>query len=100
MKHICLFVIVSILTGCATFSSVQKDEISDNNGTTHTLSTACRASSFFAGKSDIAKWKAQQSSRAQGASVGGLVVDSDAGTNTSAVAAAIVKAAIEATVKP
>lgn len=97
-----LYTIVSLclLTGCATFSTVQTDENTASDGAQTLVSTRVNARSFFAANSSLSGWKASQSAKTQGASIGSLVVNSDAGTNVAAIAAAITQAAIGAALKP
>jgi hypothetical protein len=99
MKRLYLLATLSVLTGCATFSTSQSDEKTLPSGEREVVTTKVRATSFFAAQSSLAGWKASQSAKTQGASIAGLVVDSNAGTNVAAIAAAITKAAVDAAVK-
>lgn len=71
-----LFAIL-LLAGCARFKTVQTD-VSDENTKIRTITTRASAITFLAGKSSLASWKATQTDKTQGASVGGLEQEADA----------------------
>lgn len=86
------------MSGCARFSTTQTDT---RNETETTITTKASAWTFFDSKSALATWKATQSEKSQGASVGGLSQESS-GTNAvnliEAVARGAIKGASEAMV--
>ena len=71
-----LLTIVTLLalsTGCARFSTTQTDIRYDDQGKPATaITTKAAASTFFAGKSTLANWKATQEAESQSAEVGQL----------------------------
>lgn len=78
------------LTGCARFSTNQKDLSYDpKTGERREITTRATASTFFAAKSSLATWKATQSDKSQGASVGNLSQEANATTNLASIAEAI-----------
>jgi hypothetical protein len=84
-KHITTLAVVLLLAGCARFSTTQKD-IRNADGTTE-VTTRASAYTLFSAKSDLARWKASQTEKTQGAEVGGL--SQQGGTNTAATVAAL-----------
>lgn len=65
--------LVALSTGCARFSTTQTDIRYDDQGKPATaITTKATASTFFAGKSTLANWKAAQASESQTAEVGQL----------------------------
>jgi hypothetical protein len=88
---------VVALSGCASFSTHQTDITTTAADGTETRSITTRATgrTFAASKQTLATWKATQTDKSQGASVGGLNQESDASSLTKAlgegVAAALVK---------
>lgn len=78
------------LNGCvARFSTTQIDERKNSQtGEATKITTKASAWTFNTAKSDLAKWKASQTERSQGAEVGGLSQESG-GTNAVAVIRAI-----------
>jgi len=92
---------VLLAAGCARFSTTQKDKSYDDQGNpTREISTVAKASTFFAGKSALASWKASQTDKTQGASVGNLALESNAGTNLNSLVESVVGAAVKAAVRP
>lgn len=70
MKKIIIYSsLLVVLTGCARFSTTQKD-IRDEKTTK--ITTKASSWSFFDSQSDLTKWKAAQTEKSQGAEVGGL----------------------------
>lgn len=57
------------LCSCASFKTTQTDERTDAKTT---VTTKASSWTFFDSKSSLSKWKATQSEKTQGASVGGL----------------------------
>ena len=91
LKHIGLHVsavallVFATATGCSTFSTTQIDErINEKTGEKTKVTTRASARTFWDSKSNLAKWKAQQSEGEQGAEVGGLGLESS-GTNVIGV---------------
>lgn len=75
-------VALSLLAGgCSQFRTVQTDErYNEQTGEKTTITTKASSSTFFDSKSSLAKWKASQTEKSQGAEVGGLQQESN-GTN-------------------
>lgn len=73
-------VLCVLLAGCASFKTKQTDETTTNPDGTETrkITTEAAAGTFAAGKSALANWKATQTDKSQGASVGSLSQESDA----------------------
>jgi hypothetical protein len=88
MKTIALLICVVAISGCARFSTQQTDvSVTDKNGiTTRTITTKASATTFIESKSQLANFKASQTDKSQGASVGSLSQDSNA---TNSVDAAV-----------
>jgi len=84
MKTIALLAVVA-LCGCAHFTTKQTDV---RNGETTTITTKVTGWTFFDSKSQLANFKASQTEKTQGASVGSLTQESS-GTNTVAALNAI-----------
>ena len=76
-----------LFTGCARFSTVQNETRHYENGlpSSTEITTRAASSTFFASKSSLAKWKATQSEKSQGAEVGGLKQESDATASVNAL---------------
>jgi hypothetical protein len=70
--------------GCARFSTTQTDS---RDGEKTTITTKAASWTLFSSKSSLAKWKATQTEKSQGAEVGGL--EQQGGTNAVAVLQAI-----------
>lgn len=85
--------------GCARFSTTQTDVSLENpNGTTtRTITTKAASYTFFSSDSSLARWKASQTDKTQGAEVGNLAQHADA-TNVNAVIESVVGAAVKAAV--
>lgn len=79
-----------LLSGCmARFSTQQVDERTNaQTGEKTKITTRASAWTLNTAKSDLAKWKATQTERSQGAEVGGLKQESG-GTNAVALIKAI-----------
>lgn len=95
--------VVIYLTGCARFSTVQTDySYAPNTNTTGAASAPVRkittrvtAVTFLDSTSDLSKFKASQTDKTQGASVGSLSQGANS-SNLVNVATAVVSAAINA----
>lgn len=85
-------VLLILCQGCARFNTTQTDLSYEPNGTKREITTRATAYTFVAGKSALSNWKASQTDKSQGASVGGLTQESDA-TETLKAVAEILKAA-------
>jgi hypothetical protein len=72
---------VSVMAGCARFKTTQIDERKAPNGESTTISTHVSASTLWTSRSQLANFKASQTEKSQGASVGSLSQESS-GTNT------------------
>ncbi len=83
---------LTLLTGCARFSTVQTDISStDSYGQpTRTITTKASSYAIFEANSKLSQWKATQTDKSQGASVGGLEQSASA-TNAVAILEAIGK---------
>lgn len=85
MKRNCtaplLMICALALVGCARFKTTQIDERKAPNGESTKISTIVSASTLWTAKSKLADFKANQTEKSQGASVGSLAQESS-GTNT------------------
>ena len=74
------------LSGCAHFSTTQKDE---RIGDATTITTKAQATTLFSARSALANFKATQTEKSQGAEVGSL--NQQGGTNTAATVEAVTR---------
>jgi hypothetical protein len=74
------FIAALAMAGCARFRTTQIDERKAPDGQITKVSTIVSASTLFTSKSQLANFKASQTERQQGASVGSLSQESS-GTN-------------------
>ena len=74
MKNMVIVSVLIILcTGCARFGTIQIDERrNEKTGEVTKITTKASGYALFSAKSSLAKWKATQSDKSQGAEVGGL----------------------------
>lgn len=74
MKNSFLLLTALLLCGCARFGTLQTDESYDpeTGKPIRKITTRAASSTFFEADSTLAKWKATQSDKTQGAEVGGL----------------------------
>ena len=79
MKRI-VFIAALAIAGCARFKTTQIDERKAPDGQITKVSTIVSASTLFTSKSQLANFRANQTERQQGASVGSLSQESS-GTN-------------------
>ena len=79
MKNL-IIICTLALAGCAQFKTTQIDERKAPDGQITKVSTTVSASTLFTSKSQLANFKASQTERQQGASVGSLTQESS-GTN-------------------
>ncbi len=84
--------ILASFAGCARFHTTQTDvsRKDDNGETIRTVTTKAAAWTFWESKSTLAKWKAMQTDKTQGAEVGGLDQSASVTTNTVAIVEAVV----------
>lgn len=73
------FITASVVTGCASFKTVQIDERNEQTGEGR-IETRVAARTLFTSKSTLTQFKASQTEKSQGAEVGGLTQQSS-GTN-------------------
>lgn len=102
MKQILAISILISLTGCAKFGTIQKDVSVTKDGiTTRTITTEAKAYTLFTSKSQLTNWKAQQSDKTQGASVGSLAQESSnpVDTNVIALTSKVVEAVVSSAIK-
>ena len=74
------FIAALAMAGCARFKTTQIDERKAPDGQITKISTTVAASTLFTSRSQLANFKASQTERQQGASVGSLSQESS-GTN-------------------
>lgn len=79
MKTLLLIPLIA-LTGCASFTTKQKESRNETEGTVE-ISTTVKARTLWESKSQLSNFKASQTEKTQGASVGTLSQESN-GTNT------------------
>ncbi|MEI7728658.1 MAG: hypothetical protein WCO56_03770 [Verrucomicrobiota bacterium] len=89
-----------LAAGCARFSTTQTDLSYEEGQPAREITTHATASTFFAGKSSLASWKASQTDKTQGDSVGNLELEANARTNLNALVESVVGAAVKAAVRP
>lgn len=85
-------ILAGLATSCARFTTVQTDTSVGPDGTERTITTRAAASTFFASKSALANWKATQTDKTQGASVGSLTQETQEAQMLGAVVEALVRA--------
>ena len=73
------FITASVVSGCASFKTVQIDERNEQTGEGR-IETRVAARTLFTSKSTLTQFKASQTEKSQGAEVGGLTQQSS-GTN-------------------
>lgn len=87
MKRLALASLLA-LTGCSHFTTTQKDLNYEQGQPVRQITTKASAYTFFESKSALANFKASQTDKTQGASVGTLNQESG-GTNTAATLKAL-----------
>ena len=87
-----------IAPGCARFSTPQTDLSYENGQPQRALTTKAAAFTFFSARSQLTNWKASQTDKTQGATVGALTQESSA-TNLVDLVGAIVSGAVQGAVK-
>lgn len=80
MRTVTAIICALALAGCARFKTTQIDERKAPDGQVTKVSTIVSASTLFTSKSQLANFKASQTEKQQGASVGSLSQESS-GTN-------------------
>ena len=89
----------ALLLGCARFATTQTDYSYEQGQIVRQVRTKATAHTFFAARSSLANWKASQTDKTQGASVGQLDQQASAiDTNTVALVHAVIDAAVRAAV--
>ncbi len=97
-----LFLFIGGLTiaGCARFSTSQADlNYGPDGKPLRKITTRATAYTFGTSKSQLANFKASQTDKTQGATVGSLTQESNA-SNAVHIVQAVTEAAIRATLKP
>jgi len=89
MKKLIALIAVATLTGCSHFTTTQKDLNYEAGQPIRQITTKASAYTFFESKSALANFKASQTDKTQGASVGSLNQESG-GTNTAVTVNALV----------
>ncbi len=86
--------VCALVSGCAYFSTDQTDKsyVDDKGKPTREITTTAKATTFFAGKSELAKFKASQTDKTQSASVGNLNQATDGAEALGATIGATLKA--------
>ena len=87
-------ILMCVLTGCASFKTIQIDESNPITGL-RKITTTVSTRTFWDSKSDLAKLKASTTDKAQSIGVGSVINESSS-TNAIAMIEAIVTAAIKA----
>ncbi len=89
----------ALLVSCSSFSTTQIDSrINEKTGEKTTVTTKATARTLFDSESTLAKFKASQTEKSQGAEVGSLTQSSQG--SVSNIVEAVVGAAIKAATKP
>ena len=78
MKTIVILICTIALCGCANFTTVQTDESYESGQLVRKVTTRASACTLIESKSALANFKASQTDKTQGASVGSLSQDSNA----------------------
>jgi hypothetical protein len=94
LKAIAGTLCIAALTGCASFTTTQEDWSYEKGLPTRKVTTTAHAYTVLAGKSALANWKASQTDKTQGASVGSLSQETDSSKLLEAAVGAAVKAAL------
>lgn len=96
MKRIITILAAISLCGCARFQSVQTDLSYEEGTPSRQITTRTSSTTFFASKSDLARYKALTTDKTQSLGIGSLNLESP--TNNleilERIAGAVVKAAI------
>lgn len=99
MKKTLLLLTALSFVGCASFKTTQTDErLNEKTGEKTTVTTVVKARTFFDAKSELAKFKADQSDAKQSATVGSLKSETS-GTNAVNVLKIVVEGAVSGAAK-
>jgi len=98
MKTLLILALV-LLAGCARFSTKQTDERLEADGATTTITTVASSWTLWSSKSALANFKASQTEKTQGATVGTLNQEAT-DANTARIIEAVTAAAIKAATVP
>jgi hypothetical protein len=90
MRHALAAGMVTVFSGCSTFTSTQTTR---DPSTGIEVTTKIRARTFFDAKSDLAKLRTTQTDKTQGVSIGGLGQETS-GTNAVELIDRVVRAAV------
>ena len=89
-----------LATGCARFGTKQMDlSYGDNGQPQRKITTHASAYTFFSAKSSLATWKASQTDKTQGATVGQLDQNGGQTNQLSDILGAVMAAAVKAAAK-
>lgn len=79
MKTLVYAFVLSLLCGCASFVTDQKDITYDpkTGNKTREIATSAKSRTVVASKSSLGHWKASQTDKTQGAAVGNLSQETD-----------------------
>ena len=72
MKKTTIIIACLLLVGCARFTTTQRDTSYESDKIVRKITTKASAHTFFEAKSQLASWKATQTDKTQGATVGTL----------------------------
>jgi len=99
-KILILLPVATLLGGCVRFTVNQYDRSYDpeTGNLVREVVTKPAATTFFAGSSALANWKASQTDKTQTASVGAL--SQEAGAATNGLLEAVIGAVVRAAVRP
>ncbi len=101
MRTLLTISIALLLVGCSRFTTRQTDITykEGNPKPEREITTRASAWTFFSGKSQLTSFKANQTDKSQGATVGSLVQEGGQTNQASDIAAAVTAAAIKAAVR-
>ncbi len=101
MRTLLALSVIILLAGCSHFTTRQTDTTykEGNPKPEREITTRASAWTFFSGKSQLANFKANQTDKSQGATVGSLVQEGGQTNQASDIAAAVTAAAIRAAIK-
>lgn len=99
LKLFILFLPVVLMFGCARFGTKQTDVSYENGKINRSITTKASAFTFFSAKSSLANWKASQTDKTQGATVGGLNQEADAAEKLVPLVQAFIEGAIKGAIK-
>lgn len=94
MKTIATAILAIALLGCARFQSVQTDLSYEKGTPSRQITTRTSSTTFFASKSDLARYKALTTDKTQSLGIGSLNLESP--TNNLDIVDRVVGAAVKA----